>query len=93
MNHTKRKIIPKKMNFQAMMAETENGPCEEEDVHMGSLRVLNAINARKESPTVEAKTKVRVESPTIEAKSKRAPKVETKGKGRSQRRRPMDFNT
>ncbi|GJW10521.1 acetyl-CoA acetyltransferase, cytosolic 1-like protein [Tanacetum coccineum] len=52
-----------------MMAKTEEGPCEEEeDAHMGSLRVLNAINVRKESPTVEAKNN----------KSKRAHTVETK---------------
>nr|GEV61916.1 acetyl-CoA acetyltransferase, cytosolic 1-like [Tanacetum cinerariifolium] len=47
----------------AMMAKTKEGPCEEEDVHMGSLRILNAINAkrdinaRKESSRVEAKNK------------------------------------
>ncbi|GJU87434.1 gag-aspartyl protease domain-containing protein [Tanacetum coccineum] len=53
---------------------------------MGSLRVLNAINARKDSPAVGAKNKVRVEPRKIEAKSnksKRAPKVETKGKPRT----------
>ncbi|GJV26790.1 gag-aspartyl protease domain-containing protein [Tanacetum coccineum] len=69
-----------------MMAETQEGLCEEEDAHMGSLRVLNAINVRKESPAVGAKNKVRVESPKIEArsnKSKRAPKVEAKGKLRT----------
>nr|GEW30247.1 Gag-Asp_proteas domain-containing protein [Tanacetum cinerariifolium] len=52
---------------------------------MGSLRVLNAINARKESPVMQAKNKVKVDSPKIEAKSnkrKREPKVETKGKPR-----------
>ncbi|GJX79456.1 gag-aspartyl protease domain-containing protein [Tanacetum coccineum] len=69
-----------------MMAEMEEGPCEGEDAHMGSLRVLNAINARKESPVVRAENKVRVKSRKIEAKrnkNKREPKVETKGKLRT----------
>ncbi|GJX43660.1 putative retrotransposon gag domain, aspartic peptidase domain protein [Tanacetum coccineum] len=82
----KARDCPKKLSFHAMMAETEEGSCEEEDAHMGSMRVLNAINARKESPTVGAKNNVRVESPKIEAKSnksKRAPKVETKGNPRT----------
>ncbi|GJT24953.1 hypothetical protein Tco_0894890 [Tanacetum coccineum] len=64
-----------------MMAETKDGPCEEEDVHMASLRVLNAINASKKSRAMGEKNKVRVESRKIEAKSnnsKRVPNVETK---------------
>ena len=74
---------PKKMSLQAMMANTEESPCEEEDAHLGSLRILNAINARKELPTVEAKNKVRVMSSKIDAKRQRAPMVETKGKPRT----------
>ena len=55
-----------------MMANTEESPCEEEDAHLGSLRILNAINAWKELPTVEAKNKVRVMSSKIDAKRQRA---------------------
>ncbi|GJS37646.1 acetyl-CoA acetyltransferase, cytosolic 1-like protein, partial [Tanacetum coccineum] len=64
-----------------MMAEMKDGPYEEEDVHMASLRVLNAINVSKESLAMREKNKVRVKSRKIEAKSnksKRVTHVETK---------------
>ena len=64
MNHTKREIVLK-ISFQAIMEKTKSVSCEEDDAHMGSLRIFNAINARKESPTVEAKNKVSVKPPKI----------------------------
>ncbi|GJR30116.1 putative retrotransposon gag domain, aspartic peptidase domain protein [Tanacetum coccineum] len=71
------------MEHEDRPEKKKQGPYEEEeeDVHIGLLRVLNAINARKESPVAEAENKVRMELPKIEAKSnksKRAPKISTR---------------